>query len=859
MRPRLPIDEVLEPMLEHLAPPGRNAVLIAPPGAGKTTCLPAALLDRLSSDEGEIIVAQPRRIAARMAAQIVARWRGQELGDEVGYRVRFDSKAGPKTRLTFVTEGVLLRRLRDDPQLAGVSALIFDEIHERHLPGDLALALARRCQLGPRPQLRIVTMSATLEPGPLGDYLEAPTFSSEGRAFEVHTENLVVRKRPLEAQVLRAVQAEVERAPSVDVAGLGHILIFLPGAAEIRRCSRALAGFCDHHRLTIRPLYASLAHREQELAIESSDRPKVILATNVAETSLTIDQVATVIDSGLARVARHDPGAGLPRLELQPISRASAIQRAGRAGRTRPGRCVRLYARADFDRRPERDRPEVARADLCDGVFDLALAGIDDPLAFSWFEAPPLAALQEASALLRRLGAIDDEGVTELGRKMGPLPLHPRLSCAWVHAQALGVGELACAAVAILAERELRRPDSAPEHHDLADPIYELERIRAARGASDRLRRAGIDPRAAEAVERARRALSRKRPKGEGKHDRLSGAKAHRALSCAFLAAFSDRLGRVRARGEQLELLGIDGRAVPLSTSCVVRDEPFALLLRAQSRQQGTRRVEQITAACAVQVDDILDACIDEISEHTSVDFDAARKRVVAFSELRIGELVLERSAMARLPPEAAQRLFEEVKNAGLKNFIDLEALLQLQNRARFVRESFDEAFIVIDEGLVDLTLREICEGKHSFAELRQENLLDRLRAKIGAQLSALDRLAPTSVTLAGGRRLSVDYTPGRGPSVASFLQDFFGAQRGPSIADGRVALTLHLRAPNRRDVQVTTDLSGFWERHYPDIRKQLKRRYPRHDWPEDPTTAKPPAPRPRRGPRKKNKSRKKS
>ena len=290
LRPRLPIDEVLGPLIDHLEAPGANAVLVAPPGAGKTTCVPPALLERLA--RGQIIVAQPRRLAARMAASTVARWRRQDLGREVGYAVRFEARSGADTRLLFVTEGVLLRRLRDDPQLTGVSAILFDEIHERHLAGDLALALARRNQRELRPDLRLLAMSATLDPGPLADFLEAPTFESRGRAHRVEVEYLVARDRPLEAQVLRALQTRVEAAPTVDVDGLGHILVFLPGASEIRRCASKLAGYCDHHGLVLRPLHASLPPDEQDLAVAPSERPKVILSTNVAETSLTIDQVA---------------------------------------------------------------------------------------------------------------------------------------------------------------------------------------------------------------------------------------------------------------------------------------------------------------------------------------------------------------------------------------------------------------------------------------------------------------------------------------------------------------------------------------------------------------------------------------
>jgi ATP-dependent helicase HrpB len=850
LRPSLPIDEVLDELVDHLEAPGRNAVLIAPPGAGKTTCVPPALLERLG--EGQIIVAQPRRLAARMAASTVARWRGQSLGEEVGFAVRFESRSSASTRLLFVTEGVLLRRLRDDPALDGVSAILFDEIHERHLAGDLALALARRSQREGRPDLRLVAMSATLDPGPLADFLDAPTFESKGRAYPVEVEYLVARDRPLEAQVLRALQKRVEAAPSVDVDGLGHVLVFLPGAAEIRRCASKLAGFCDHHGLVLRPLHASLPPDEQDLAVAPSGIPKVILSTNVAETSLTIDQVATVIDSGLARVARHDPHAGLPRLELQPVSRASGIQRAGRAGRTREGHCIRLYGQADFERRPTREQPEVLRTDLADAVFDLALAGVADPASFDWFETPPAAASSEALTLLRRLEALDDAGApTPLGRAMAPLPLHPRLACAWAHAVEAGVGRLACSVVAILAERRLRRSDVVPEHHDLADPLYELERLRRTRREPHRRARQGIDPRAATAVERAQRALQNCLPGRSQYKDRLRGETANQALARALLPAFVDRLGRLRQRKDTLELLGRDGRAIALSPSCVVRDATFAVALRAESRQRGTHRIEEITAACAISEDDILELCMDELDEIEIVDFDRKRERVVAVRELRLDALVLEREELSTLPEGASERLFEEAKSAGIERFVDAEALGQLRHRLRFVREHLDESFPELDQERLESSLRQLCEGRRSFAQLREGDLIACVRGKLGPQLASLDRLAPAQVTLPGGRRLKVDYTPGQPPSVASFLQDFFGSSRGPTIGEGRIDLTLHLRAPNRRDVQVTRDLAGFWERHYPSLAKQLKRRYPKHDWPDDPVHAEPPKPRPRR-PRKK-------
>jgi len=419
----LPVDEILPRAVETLRR-ARSLVVEAPPGAGKTTRLPPALLDAGVAG-GEVLVLEPRRIAARMSARRVAEERGEALGETVGYQVRFEDVSSARTRLRFLTEGVLTRRLLADPKLAGVGCVVLDEFHERHLQADLALALLRRLQRTSRPDLKLVAMSATLDAAPVARYLDdCAVLRSEGRRFEVKVEHLTRHdERPLELQVEAAVRRLVSEGLD------GHVLVFLPGAAAIRRAQEACASVAAEAGLTVLPLHGELPAAEQDAAVRPSSRKKLILSTNVAETSVTIEGVAAVVDSGLARVASHSPWSGLPVLKVSRVSRASAVQRAGRAGRTREGRCLRLYTAQDFGARPEHDTPEVRRLDLAESVLELRAAGVGDPAAFEWFEAPSAEALEAAETLLRRLGATDASGrVTEAGRAMLRLPLHPRLA-----------------------------------------------------------------------------------------------------------------------------------------------------------------------------------------------------------------------------------------------------------------------------------------------------------------------------------------------------------------------------------------------------------------------------------------------
>jgi len=875
----LPIDAVLPEILAALAR-GRSLVVEAPPGAGKTTRIPLALLSAglagLDPDgqPREVLVLQPRRLAARMSAQRVADCLGEPLGRRVGYQVRFESAVGPQTRLRFITEGLLSRKLHADPELRGVGVVVLDEFHERHLDGDLGLALLRALQRGARPDLVIVVMSATLDAAPVQQYLSdgadvCARISSAGRMHPVAIEHQGASgEQELPAAVNRAFHRLLDEGLD------GDVLVFLPGAREIQQAASACAGLAAHANVAVLPLHGELPPDQQDLAVKPGSRRKLILATNVAETSVTIDGVVAVIDSGLVRLPAHDPWTGIATLSVSKISRASAVQRAGRAGRTRPGRCLRLYSQADHDRRPEFTPPEVARADLAAALLDLHAFSVAEPERFPWFEAPQPSALHAAEALLRRLGAVDPDGLlTELGRHMLRFPVHPRLARLLVEGQRRGVAALACGAAALLGERSLR-PGNHLAHTDAdADVLVDLADLEAhrQRGRDDNHRdnnnrdnnhrddprarsdnhRDAISPRGnllpgpARHVLQVRDQLLRLCERDAGPPRPLQARED--ALRRALLLAFPDRVAHARDSadgGRALALAG--GGAARLSPASVVRTAPWLLALAIEQRREGERGSQVLVrSACAIEVDWLIDEFAGEIEERDDLTFNTTRERVEGRAELRYHGLLLEATPLKKLPPAASDLLRDAALAAGPARFVnDPDALHGLAARTTFVAEHVPE-FPTLADADLRAALVDLCDGRSSFAELRAADLQSTLLAKVAsAHAGALERMAPTHVQLPGGRRLAVHYEPGKPPWVASRLQDFFGLARGPTVAAGRIPVVLHLLAPNGRAEQVTTDLAGFWDRHYPDLRRSLMRRYPRHAWPEDPRTAAPPAPR---------------
>lgn len=854
----LPIDAVLPEVLAALAR-GRSLVVEAPPGAGKTTRIPLALLDAglagLAPDgqPREVLVLQPRRLAARMSAQRVADCLGEPLGRRVGYQVRFESAVGPATRLRFITEGLLSRKLHADPELRGVGVVVLDEFHERHLDGDLGLALLRELQRGARPDLGIVVMSATLDAEPVQAYLSAgpggcARVSSAGRTHPVAIE---YQGASPEAELPAAVHRAFHRllADGLD----GDILVFLPGAREIQQAASACAGLAAHAGVAVHPLHGELAPEQQDLAVAPGPRRKLILATNVAETSVTIDGVVAVIDSGLVRLPAHDPWTGIATLSVSKISRASATQRAGRAGRTRPGRCLRLYSQADHDRRPEFTPPEVARADLAAALLDLHAFAVTEPARFPWFEAPPANALAAAEALLHRLGAVDPAGrLTELGRHMLRFPVHPRLARLLVEGQRRGVAPLACGAAALLGERGVR-PGNHVAHTDAdADVLVDLADLDALRrrARDDDGPRGGLLPGPARRVLQVRDQLLRLCERDAA--GRAPGPLQARedALRQALLLAFPDRVAHARDSADGGRVLALaGGGAARLGPASVVRTAPWLLALAIEQRREGERGSQVLVrSACAIEVDWLIEEFAGDIEARDELAFNPARERVEGRAELRYHGLLLEATPLRHLPPAASELLREAALAAGPARFVtDPDALHNLAARTAFVAQQLPD-FPTLGDDELRRALTDLCVGRSSFAELRAADLQATLLARVaGAHGGALERLAPTHLQLPGGRRLAVHYEPGKPPWVASRLQDFFGLARGPAVAAGRVPVVLHLLAPNGRAEQVTTDLAGFWDRHYPELRRSLMRRYPRHAWPEDPRSAAPPAPRPPR------------
>jgi ATP-dependent helicase HrpB len=798
------------------------------------------------AERGEIVVLEPRRLAARMAARRVADELGERVGGTVGYQVRFEDVSSSKTRIRFVTEGVLGRKLIASPDLAGIAVVVLDEFHERHLQGDVALALVERLRRTRRPELRVVAMSATLATAPLAAHLGAPVLRSEGRRFDVAIEHLPQPDdRPLASQVASAVRRLVTEGLD------GDVLVFLPGAGEIRRAREACEKLAGEAGLALVPLHGDLSPEEQDTAVRPGTRRKVILSTNVAESSVTIEGVVAVVDAGLARVASQAPWSGLPRLRVEKVSRASAVQRTGRAGRTRPGRCLRLYTRADFESRPEHEAPEIRRLDLAQTELELAALGAVD---IPWLEAPPEGHVRAARELLQRLRAIDAGGqVTETGRAMLRFAVHPRAARVVVEGERRGVADDACVAAAILAEGDIRASsrarfgdargqDTATEASDLGAQLDLYREAEDSRFSASALRAAGLDAGATHAVARAAKQLergTRRRGKEGGKTGKREGGSADEELRIAVLSGYPDRVAkRVRRGGRQLAMGG--GGSAELGEASVVRDAEWMVALDAEERLQGARGGVLVRLASAIEPEWLIDLFPEEIEERRDVKWNAQAERVEAREEMVWGGLVLHASEGAEPPErEAARVLTEAALAAGPRAFAPADVLDRWLSRARFAA-SVDASIRAPDDETVKRALTALSEGRRSFEELRQAGLLDALKALAGRP-GDVDRLAPERVTLAMGRSVTVSYDPGKPPWIASRLQDFFGMTDGPRVGAGRVPLVLELLAPNKRAVQVTTDLAGFWQRHYPSIRKELVRKYPKHSWPEDPTK---PAPR---------------
>ncbi len=802
--PALPIDEVLPALREALADEGR-AVLMAPPGAGKTTRVPLALMGQI---EGRIVMLEPRRLAARAAAERMADTLGEAVGETVGYRIRGESRAG--RRIEVVTEGILTRMLQSDPELAGIGCVIFDEFHERSLNADLGLALTWEARGALRPDLAVLVMSATLDAAPVAALLdEAPVIRSEGRAFPVETRYLP-RPLPAQARLVAEVGALIRQAEAEtrDSHG-GTILAFLPGEGEIRRVAAQLADL----PVEIAPLFGALDFAAQRAAIAPPARGfrKLVLATSIAETSLTIADVRVVVDAGRARRARFDPGSGMSRLVTERVSRAEAEQRRGRAGRVAEGVCYRLWSRAEEGALPAFAPPEIMVADLAGLALELAVWGSDgSDLAF--LTPPPEAALAEARQLLHGLGALDLRGrITDHGRAMAALPLHPRLAHMLLRA-GTGGADLA----ALLAERDPLR--GAP-----VDLALRLAAIRDPRAFAERYPYE-INRGAVERIRADARRLRKLVPEAEG-------------LSPGAMAAlaYPDRIG-LRRKGEapRYVLSGGKGAILPEGDALAQARLIVALDLDGDTREAGIRLAATLTEA------ELRTLFPEQIAWQDLCEWSRRENRVIARQQERLGALVLNDRIWKDAPDEAiARAAFDGLRLDGLPWGA---AAARLRARALLLRAQGADLPDLSDAALLNDPdwLLPFLSGKRTLADLRALDLTDPLRALIGWDgMQMLDQLAPAHFTTPLGRRVPIDYS-GEAPAIELRLQELFGVTAHPVIGPGRLPLRITMLSPGGKPVQVTMDLPGFWASSYADVRKDMRGRYPRHPWPEDPTEAEP-------------------
>lgn len=822
MRSPLPIDPLLPRITDSLRQVP-NLVLQADPGAGKTTRVPPALLEAGLLGDGECWILEPRRLAARLAATRVADELGEALGQRAGYAVRFEQKVSKATRLRFVTEGLLLRRLHGDPQLRGIAAVVLDEFHERHLHTDLAITLLRRLQRGSRPDLKLLVMSATLDPGPVAAYLDAPVMRSEGRAFPVDTAFLLrPDDRPIDQQVADALDT---------LYGEGlrqHTLVFLPGAAEIRACLKGCEAVATRRGLSLRPLHGELSPEAQAHALEVTGTPKVILSTNVAESSVTLDGIGAVVDSGLGREASHSPWSGLSGLRTTRISQARCTQRTGRAGRTGPGRCLRLYTEADFQARPGFDTPELQRSDLAEPLLSLHGMGIAEPGALDWFEAPPETATAAAEALLTRLGALADGSLTPVGRRMADLPLHPRLARLAIAGDELGIPQLALRAAALLetgnlsARQGLDRAPVKTGHGADSDLLLRLDQFEEAEAAgfgAGACRAAGLDAAAVHRAKRAMQSLARLLPSP------AEPAEAETRLLKALLLAYPDRVGQLSANGT---CAFAGGGGAKLDAASRVRRPGLILALEAEAVKQGTGAQTLIRVASRCEADWLLDAFPERLEDVDEVLFNASAGRVERRTEIRFDGLVIDSSRGPADPadPRVAGLLAQALRDRPLD-----EVPARLLARLAFLRKHRPE--LDLPEDLLGPLLAGACTGRTTLRDLQDVDWPGALRQAFPTEtLRLLDAWAPETIQLPKGRPTKVHYE-GDPPWIASRLQDFWGLKKTPAVAGGAVPLVLHLLAPNMRALQVTTDLAGFWQRVYKELRPALSRRYPKHHWPE--------------------------
>jgi len=828
----LPVSETLPELLDALRM-GRNAVLEAPAGAGKTTLVPLALLDEGWLEGSRILVLEPRRLAARAAAARMAELLGEEVGERVGYRTRLDSAIGPKTRIEVVTEGILTRLLQADPSLDGTGIVIFDEFHERSIHADLGLALSLESQSLFREDLRLLVMSATLDGKEVADLLgDAPIIKSFGRAYPVEV-RYEAPSRPGRASadtVRDIVSKSIAATYKALKEGTGSVLVFLPGAGEIKRVEAGLRERGLPDSVDLVPLYGELKKEAQDQAIRPSipGRKKAVLATSIAETSITIEGVDTVIDSGLKRVSRFSPSTGMSGLETTRVTRDSADQRCGRAGRLGPGVCIRLWTEAEHAALMEKASPEILEADLATLALELALWGVAKPGELKWLDEPREAAYSQAKELLAHLGALDNSGkITAHGRELSRLPVHPRLGHMALKASSMGLGGVACHLAAFLTERDFLKSEAGKKDHDIGHRLDYLTG-RAPFGSAE------IDRAAFERVRQAAKRMIKDLKAAPGGDDtEMTG------VLLAF--AYPDRIGKRRATGEGRYLLS-NGRGASLSDGALTDEYIVAASLDQGGKESRIFLAAPITEA---HLNEYFSGLIESVDV---VQWDAEQGAVVAERHRRLWELVLS-SAPLKDPPKASviDALLYGIKTKGLQVLPWDRKSTALRARVNFLNRLSDE----IGASLPEMTDERLIEGLKDWlgpwieGMTRLEHLkkLDMNEALLGMlsweDRKRIEKLAPTHMEVPSGSRIAIDYT-GERPVLSVRLQEMFGLSKTPSVVEGRAPLVIHLLSPAGRPVQVTEDLAGFWASTYQLVRKEMKGRYPRHYWPEDPMRSEP-------------------
>jgi ATP-dependent helicase HrpB len=842
----LPIYEIQDALLKAFSRQKR-VIITAPTGSGKSTQVPQMLLDGGQLGTGQVVILQPRRLPTRMLAAWVAGQRGVKLGDEVGYQIRFDDVTSPRTRIRYVTEGVLLRQMLSDPNLHGVSAVIFDEFHERHLYGDITLARALQIQESSRPDLLIIVMSATLDVGAVEKYL-APcaVLSSQGRTFPVRIEYL---SKPVGDFAVWDIAAE-----ELDRQFEGDALVFMPGAYEINRTIQAIR---DRHgsRFVVLPLHGDLPPNDQDAAVARYDSPKIVVATNVAETSLTIEGVRLVIDSGLARIPRYDPHRGINTLLIERVSRASADQRAGRAGRTAPGVCLRLWTQREHEQRAAQELPEVKRLDLSEVVLTLKASGVEDMKKFRWLEMPDPKTLERAEMLLMDLGAVVgrvpsrgaasgdaayNTTITDLGRRMLAFPVHPRYARMLLAAQEYGCVRTMALIAALTQGRDLLVRRQGRQVEDARDDLLGGETesdffvlMRAWRYADrnsynlDRCRRLGIHAQSARQVGPLFEQFLRI-AESEGL-DVSEKPVEREAVQRCLLVGFSDHVAR-RLDAGTLRCELVHGRRGLLARESVVQTP---LLVAAEVAEVQGRELNVVLNLCtAVKEQWLREMFPEDFEEKTEVAFDETSRRVEARAQRRFRDLVLESKRSDDVPVGDAARILAREVAAGrcvLKNWDD--AVEQWIVRVNRLREWMPELGLPAITAEARLTLLgEICHGATSYKEIKDKPVWPVLRRWLSKQQQEwIDEYVPERVELPSGRRAKVQYAADGSPKISARIQDLYGT-KSLTVA-GRVPVRIEVLAPNNRPVQITENLSAFWRETYPKLKQELRRKYPKHEW----------------------------